>query len=186
MSLIPDPMFVDSTSMVTSATSSSLYIPPGQLPMHFQDPAGFDPALQVSDQAPQQLDPNSPEMFKSNIHIAQQHVLRIQHLAQNAIASIERAYTANSSYAIHASGEIISLRHAMDAFTEFLRSSGIGSLPPRPCDPNNIPSESQLVEEMTRSVQELFEKRQRLQENASAVVSLLASLPELREKTLSS
>lgn len=63
----------------------------------------------------------------------------------------------------------------MDAFTEFLRDTGVGSLPPRPYDPSAMPSEAQMVEEMTRSVEELFEKRQRMQENANGVASLLAA-----------
>lgn len=63
----------------------------------------------------------------------------------------------------------------MDAFTEFLRDSGVGSLPPRPHDPSAVPSESQMIEEMTRSVEELFEKRRRMQENADGVASLLTS-----------
>lgn len=52
--------------------------------IHFQDPAAFDPGLVEGPQ----LDPNSPELFKSNIHIAQQHVIRIQQLAQNAITAM--------------------------------------------------------------------------------------------------
>lgn len=84
MSLIPDPILGDSHSLGTSAASPSLFMSPGSLPIHFQDPAAFDPGLVEGPQ----LDPNSPELFKSNIHIAQQHVMRIQHLAQNAIAAM--------------------------------------------------------------------------------------------------
>lgn len=48
--------------------------------MHFQDPAAFGAA--------QQIDPNSPDMFKNNMHLAQQHILRIQQLAQSAIEAM--------------------------------------------------------------------------------------------------
>ncbi|KAF8515498.1 hypothetical protein BU17DRAFT_51612 [Hysterangium stoloniferum] len=149
--------------------------PLNSLPIHFQDPHAFGGLVSGP-----QLDPNSPEVFKNNIDIAQQHILRIQQTVQNAIGAIERAYNPNCNYAIQAS-EIISLKHALDAFADFLRESGVGSLPVMPFDPENLPTQQQMIEGMTKSVQTLYEKRQRLQDNAGAVASLLA-IPESRGK----
>ncbi|KAF8578910.1 hypothetical protein K439DRAFT_1360870 [Ramaria rubella] len=143
--------------------------------MDFQDSAAFGglgPAPQI--------DPNSPEMFKNNIHLAQEHTLRIQQLAQNAIEAIEKAYHPNSN-PMRASGEVVALKHALESFGDFLRDSGVGSLPLVASDEATMPTEQKMMEEMARSVQLLFEKRQRMHENAAGIASLLAA-PETRGK----
>lgn len=56
------------------------------LPMHFQD-NGFA-SLGPLGPPSHTIDPNSPEMFKNNMHLAQNHILRIQQLAQSAIEAM--------------------------------------------------------------------------------------------------
>ncbi|KAF8521314.1 hypothetical protein JB92DRAFT_2707963 [Gautieria morchelliformis] len=144
--------------------------------MHFQDPTaygGLGPALGSG----QQIDLNSPHMFKNNIHVAQEHTLRIQQLTQSAIEAIERAYQPNTS-PVQASGEVIALKHALQTFVDFLRESGVGSLPLVASDTAEPPSEQKMIQDMSKSVQALFEKRQRRQENAAGIASLLTA-PEI-------
>lgn len=77
------------TSM-QSNSSPSLFMSQGSLnslPMHFQDPTGFAGLAPPLGPA-SQIDPNSPALFKHNIHIAQEQVLRIQQLAQSAIEAM--------------------------------------------------------------------------------------------------
>jgi len=60
-------------------------------------------------------------------------------------------------------------------FAEFLRETGVGSLPLLVQDPSAMPTEQEMIENMTKSVQELFERRQRMQDNAASVASLLSA-----------
>ncbi|KIJ34309.1 hypothetical protein M422DRAFT_52074 [Sphaerobolus stellatus SS14] len=164
MSLMSDQMLADTSTV--NGSSHPLYIAPGplsSLPMHFQDPAAYGPLITAP-----QLDPNSPDLFKSNIHVAQQHAVRIQEMTQSIISSIERAYQPNGNHAIQAS--------------YFLRESGVGSLPLIAPDPSVIPLEQDMIENMTKSVQELFERSQKMQENAASVASLLSASEDPTKK----
>lgn len=71
------------------------------------------------------------------------------------------------------------MKHALETFGEFLRESGVGSLPLVASDTQEAPTEQKMIEDMAKSVQTLFEKRQRRQENAAGIASLLA-VPEVR------
>lgn len=72
-------------------------------------------------------------------------------------------------------GEVIALKHALETFGEFLRESGVGSLPLVASDTVEVLAEQNMIEDMAKSVQTLFEKRQRRQENAAGIASLLAA-----------
>lgn len=76
------------------------------------------------------------------------------------------------------SGEVIALKHTLESFADFLRDTGIGSLPLIAPESAAMPTEQQMMEDMSTSVQALFERRQRTQENAAGIASLLA--PETR------
>jgi len=73
------------------------------------------------------------------------------------------------------SGEVIALKHTLESFADFLRDTGLGSLPLIAPDSTAIPTERQMIEAMSTSVQTLFQRRQRTQENAAGIASLLAS-----------
>lgn len=170
---MPDQMLADAGSM--NGSPQTLFIAPdapNSLPMHFQvqDPNAYAPLMTGP-----QLDPNSPDLFKSNIELAQQHVARIQQMSQNIISSIERAYQPNGNHAMQASSDIISLKHMLDSFADFLRETGVGSLPLLPPDPTAMPAEQHMIEDMTKTVQQLFERRQKMQDNAASVASLLST-----------
>jgi hypothetical protein len=76
-------------------------------------------------------------------------------------------------------GEVIALKHALETYVEFLRESGVGSLPLVPSGTEALPSEQKMIQDMSKSVQTLFEKRQRRQENAAGIASLLTA-PDTR------
>ena len=71
----------------------------------------------------------------------------------------------------------------LDSFADFLRESGVGALPLLTLDTSPIPSEQEMVVNMTKSVQELFERRQRVQENAASVASLLSASEDRTKKS---
>ena len=66
--------------------------------------------------------------------------------------------------------------------TALLEQSGVGALPVNvaPNDPN-VPQEQWLLQETTKSVQALYDKRKRIQDNYAVVASHLAA-PEISRK----
>jgi hypothetical protein len=54
---------------------------------------------------------------------------------------------------------------------EFLKQTGLGALPSLPA--NTTPTEQQVMQELTKGIQELFERQGRLQDNGAVVVNLL-------------
>jgi len=68
------------------ATSMSTYsLPPIQSNYSSAFPHPNQPAFLPQSLADQSLDPNSPDVFKQNIQLVQQHVARVNSLARNAL-----------------------------------------------------------------------------------------------------
>ena len=66
------------------------------------------------------------------------------------------------------------MQQALLALIEVLRQTGVGALPLVPSEA----SEEQLIAATTQAVQALYERHNRMQENAGVVVGLLGA-PEL-------
>ncbi|KAH9896439.1 hypothetical protein C8Q73DRAFT_727477 [Cubamyces lactineus] len=73
-------------------------------------------------------DLNSPELFKQNIQLAQDQVLRVQSLASNALAGIEHAYHPRTN-PVQTTADIAALKQAIHVLVDFLRQTGVGALP---------------------------------------------------------
>ncbi|TFK27422.1 hypothetical protein FA15DRAFT_666501 [Coprinopsis marcescibilis] len=125
------------------------------------------------------LDPNSPELFKQNIIVAQQEVLHLQALAMQALSGIQNAYRPGFSpeSTTHAIQE---LKRALDNVVQMLRKTGVGALPliPAPMQagvPRVAQSEDELLVGAEQAVKELYATLQRKQESAAVVSSLLGA-----------
>ncbi len=84
---------------------------------------------------------------------------------------------------------MVALKHNLETLCEFLRQTGVGALPIIPSDPNNpsilqpptsFSEESQLIQNLTQSVQTLYEKRKKMQDNSATVAILLSSTEPFR------
>ncbi|KAI0329356.1 hypothetical protein GY45DRAFT_1224398, partial [Cubamyces sp. BRFM 1775] len=82
-------------------------------------------------------DLNSPEMFKQNIQLAQDQVLRVQALASSALAGIEHAYHPRTS-PVQTAADIAALKQAIQVLVDFLRQTGVGALPLDPPAPGTL------------------------------------------------
>ncbi|KAH0835919.1 hypothetical protein J3R83DRAFT_9815 [Lanmaoa asiatica] len=125
------------------------------------------------------VDPNSPELFKQNIHIAMEQVARVNALARHALNGIQNAYQAGVN-PTQTQVDLTALDQAMHALADVLRQSGVGAYPlPAPDSTQNAspPTEQQLIADATRGVQQLYETFKRMQES-SAVVANLLTAPE--------
>ncbi|KAI0643964.1 hypothetical protein C8Q79DRAFT_973655 [Trametes meyenii] len=122
-------------------------------------------------------DPNSLEVFKQNIQLAQGQVVRVQSLARSALAGIEHAYHPGTN-PVQTTADIAALKSAIQVLVDFLRQTGVGALP---LDPPPVPdprTEEQTLAEATRAVQVLYERQRRLQEGASVVANLLSAVEQ--------
>lgn len=120
----------------------------------------------------QGTDPNSPELFKEHLALAQDQVIRVQSLAREVLSSIQNAYNPNTSPK-HTSECIESLKQCIQNLYDTLRHTGIGALPLPPPNATGIPNEQQLLAEASRSVQVLYETLKRSQDSAAVVANLL-------------
>jgi hypothetical protein len=74
-------------------STSFTMLPLQQLPyqstsLHTLSPFTGYPFLPVQDTLYQGTDPTSPELFKQNLQLAQEHVARLQDLARNALVGM--------------------------------------------------------------------------------------------------
>jgi len=129
--------------------------------------------------ADQALDPNSPELFRQNIHLAQQHVARVHNLTQSVLNGMKNAYQQGSSPS-QTEMEIISLKQNITLLYDLLRQTGIGALPiillPTATNPEVqaiVPTEEMMLADATRSVQILYDRTQKSQDSAGVVANLL-------------
>ncbi|KIY48483.1 hypothetical protein FISHEDRAFT_73680 [Fistulina hepatica ATCC 64428] len=123
-------------------------------------------------------DPNSPVLFKQNMHLIQQHVAQIQALARTTLASIQNAYHAGNSSA-QAEANLSTLKETLHSLREMLLQSGVGGLPMLygALDGSGpiIPTEDQLIEETGRNIEVLYQRLKRNQESAAVVADIISS-----------
>ncbi|KIK02923.1 hypothetical protein K443DRAFT_677261 [Laccaria amethystina LaAM-08-1] len=120
----------------------------------------------------QGTDPNSPELLKEHLVLAQDQVIRVQSLAREVLSSIQNAYNPSTSPK-HTSECIESLKQCIQDLYDTLRHSGIGALPLLAPNSKSIPTEQQLLSDASRSVQVLYETLKRSQDSAAVVANLL-------------
>ncbi|KAG2049920.1 hypothetical protein BDR06DRAFT_892816 [Suillus hirtellus] len=125
-------------------------------------------------------DPNSPEVLKQNVHIALDHVVRIQSLARNCLHGIQSAYQGGNSPA-HTTGKYLAtLMQALGTLAEFFRQTGVGAYPMPPVPESQSassvpPTEQQLIDTTAREVQVLYERLKCIQESNTIAVNLLGA-----------
>jgi len=123
-------------------------------------------------------DPNSPELFKHNIHTVHEQVIQLQSTARRVLSRIQNAYQTGNNPLVTES-EIENLKQNLYLVIETMRNTGVGALPLLPLQQNSeavpVPTEQQLLTDTTRSLQALYEKVQRSYDSASAVVNLLST-----------
>ncbi|KAH9477314.1 hypothetical protein JR316_0009518 [Psilocybe cubensis] len=126
----------------------------------------------------QAADPNSPEVFKDNIQIVQNHVHRLRDAAKQLQTAIQLAYQPGYSPA-STEAYISTLKNELAMTIEILRKSGVGALPFIPPsnddNPCPVPTEQALLENRMTSVRALHEKLQRSQDSAAVVANLLTT-----------
>ncbi|RDB27287.1 hypothetical protein Hypma_004370 [Hypsizygus marmoreus] len=126
----------------------------------------------------QGTDPNSPEIFKQNIQVAQEHVARLQNLARRALAGIQNAYHPGNSPA-QTEADIATLKQTLQTLTDLFWQTGVGALPLLPLGgpdtPVVPPTEQQMMADANRSIQALYEALKRSQDSAAVVANLLGA-----------
>ncbi|KAF8703050.1 hypothetical protein AX14_014248 [Amanita brunnescens Koide BX004] len=158
-----------------------------------------DPYLPQTGPSP---DPNSPETFRQNLQLVQQHTMQVQSLARSALAGIQNAYHPGTNPS-QTSSDLANLKQAIQLLLKVMRQSGVGGLPllalpslqgtdaamsvgeTLGLDAANtgtggitsiqVPSEEKLLEDTTNGIKVLFERQKRSQESAAVVANLLAS-----------
>lgn len=79
--------------------------------------------------------------------------------------------------------DITSLRQHLAELSSFLEQTGIGALPVISSEDINVPEEQWLIQEVTKSVQALYDKRKRIQDNHAVVANILAAPESFRKQT---
>ncbi|KZP22118.1 hypothetical protein FIBSPDRAFT_492388 [Athelia psychrophila] len=136
------------------------------------------------------LDPNSPEVFKQNIQLAQQHVARVNELARSALNGMKNAYHQGHSPS-QTEMEILALKQNIPLLYDLLRQTGLGALPVVPVPssmsaeaPPIVPTEEMMLSDATRSVQVLYDRMQKSQGSAAVVANLLSAPEHGSSKTV--
>ncbi|KZT25482.1 hypothetical protein NEOLEDRAFT_1133435 [Neolentinus lepideus HHB14362 ss-1] len=152
----------------------------GQIPNPYSQ-GGFYPQQFMGQPFPEPqgpVDPNSPELFKHNMHLVQQMLARISETARSALMGIENAYHPHTSPA-QTAAFVNSLKQQIQSLMILMRQSGIGALPVLT---SGVPkTEDQLLADATKAIQVLYERHKKIQDSAGIVASLLgASEPSRR------
>ncbi|KAK2467562.1 hypothetical protein APHAL10511_000417 [Amanita phalloides] len=95
------------------------------------EPSGIlahDPSSYLQTSVGTSGDPNSPETFRHNLQLVQQHTLQVQSLARSALAGIQNAYHPGTSPS-QTSADLANLKQAIHNLLEAMRQSGVGALP---------------------------------------------------------
>ncbi|KAF8996414.1 hypothetical protein BDQ17DRAFT_1249761, partial [Cyathus striatus] len=137
-----------------------------------------------------QVDQNSPELFKKNLHLAYEGSFRLQRCVQEVMGGIQNAY--GEDYTTPHTEESITARNLqLRALNEHLVSSGIGALPllPLPLPSSSAenvsteldgsteqvvpPSEPQMPVDQQRAIEVAFERLRRARESAGVEANLV-------------
>ncbi|KAI0083886.1 hypothetical protein BDY19DRAFT_870482, partial [Irpex rosettiformis] len=121
-------------------------------------------------------DPNSPEVFKQNVHLIQQQLARVQDLARSAQSGIENAYRPGTNPA-QTSDCLLALRQALHLLVEMLRQSGVGALPILN-NTQSMTTEDKLMEDVSKSIEVQYAQQKRIQDSAAIVFDLLGSVEQ--------
>ncbi|KAK0199518.1 hypothetical protein DFS33DRAFT_1491472 [Desarmillaria ectypa] len=140
----------------------------------YQQPSFLPPP-----EAIQQVDPHSPELFKQNINVVRRLVVNLQNEATNALAGIQNAYHPGSSPA-QTESNISALKRTLEMLSDVMRHTGVGALPLLPFPPQSgapqvVPTEQEMMVDVSKSVQVLYERLKRSQESAAVVANLLGA-----------
>ncbi|KAJ6584210.1 hypothetical protein B0H10DRAFT_2096269 [Mycena sp. CBHHK59/15] len=145
----------------------------------FANAQNFLPQTTSQEQSLHQgADPNSPELFKQNLKIIRENLVRLQELARNALMGIQNAYHPGRN-PTQTDADLAALKQTLQMITDMMRQSGAGGLllisvpDGGPAPP--IPTEDQLISHTTRSVQILYDQLKRGQDSAAVVANLLNS-----------
>jgi len=165
-----------SISSETAASVSNYSLTPNYSPAFPQHTPDYLP----QSLADQSLDPNSPQRFKQNIQLVQQHVARVNSLARNALNGIENAYLSGTTPS-QTEVNIAALKQNVQLLSDLMQQTGVGALPllNLPSDSSQpasvIPTEEMMLVDSARSVQTLYDKLKRSQESATVVANLLSA-----------
>ncbi|KAF9648733.1 hypothetical protein BDM02DRAFT_3186843 [Thelephora ganbajun] len=120
-----------------------------------------------------------PEQFR-NIQVALEQVNRVQSLAREVMFGMENAYQP-TTHVSRTAQEILALKAAIVALDDFLRETGLGALPVLPPGTvlgSPLPfTEEDLLGEVSKGVQMLYEKSKRTYDSAKIVADLLSQAP---------
>ncbi|KAJ7491681.1 hypothetical protein B0H11DRAFT_1718742 [Mycena galericulata] len=124
----------------------------------------------------QGADPNSPEVFKQNLQLIQQTLLRLQEVSKRALDGIQNAYRTGRT-PTQTEADLATLKQTLQMVSDLMRHSGVGGLPLLPIPDGNPlkqpPTEDQMIEETTRAVKALYEQLKRGQDSAAVIANLL-------------
>jgi len=168
----------------TTASLSSYSLPPIQSNYSPPFSQSNQPAFLPRSLADQSLDPNSPDVFRQNTQLVQQHVARVNSLARSALNGIENAYRAGTMPS-QTEADITTLKQKLQMLSDLMRQTGVGALPllPMPSDSPPpqpapvMPTEEIMLTDASRSVQVLYDRMKTSQDSAAVVANLL-SAPE--------
>jgi len=138
----------------------------------FPSQQGFLPS---QDQQLQQGDETSLVLFKQNLQLVQENVIRLQGLARSALAGIKNAYHPGNSPA-QTQADIAAIKQTLQILSDLMLHTGVGALPLVDTIngvPQNMFSEKELEEKTSHGVKLLFEKHKRSQDSAAVVANLL-------------
>jgi len=115
------------------------------------------------------------EQFR-NIQVALEQVNRVQSLAREVTFGMENAYQP-TTHVSRTAQEILALKAAIVALDDFLRETGLGALPILPPGTglgSPLPfTEEDLLGEVSKGVQVIYEKSKRTHDSAKIVSDLL-------------
>jgi len=121
------------------------------------------------------------EQFR-NVQVALEQVNRVQSLAREVMFGMENAYQP-TTHVSRTAQEILALKAAIAALDDFLRETGLGALPILP--PGTVLgapppfTEEDLLGDVSKGVQVLYEKSKRTHDSAKIVSDLLGHPPKL-------
>ncbi|KAF8345759.1 hypothetical protein F5887DRAFT_837852, partial [Amanita rubescens] len=122
------------------------------------------------------LDPNSPEVFRQNLQLVQQHTIQVQSLARSALAGIQNAYHPGTNPS-QTFADLANVKQAIHLLLEAMRQSGVGALPLLALVPSlqgtDAAIEEKLMEDTMNGIKVLFERQKRSQESTAVVANLL-------------
>jgi len=119
------------------------------------------------------------EQFR-NVQVALEQVNRVQSLAREVMFGMENAYQP-TTHVSRTTQEILALKAAIAGLDDLLRETGLGALPILPSGTglgSPLPfTEEELLGEVLKGVQALYEKSERKHDSAKIVSDLLSQPP---------